>query len=239
MKPVQAVFFDLDDTLRDGSGSHEAIVRTCSEIAARAGLDPARLLEANSEVWQRYWPEVEDKWTLGVLDGDAVTLEAWRRTLLACGRDDQSLARLGRETHLQHGREALRLFDDARWLLGVLKPHLLLALITNGASDTQRATLRVLGIEHQFDAIVISGEVGVAKPDASIFHFALDKLGIEPEKAWHVGDSLTTDVAGARGARLIAVWLNRSGVRRKNGEPEPHHEIRSLRELPALLWADL
>lgn len=237
MRPVQALFLDLDDTLRDSSGSHEAIVRTCRQIAApRPGLDTARLLEANSEVWQRYWPEVEDEWTLGALDGNTVSLEAWRRTLRACGSDDESLAQLARETHVRHAREGLRLFDDVQGLFSLLRrARLPRALITNGASDTQRETLRVLGIEHLFDAVVISAEVGVAKPDATIFGLALDELGIGPEDVWHVGDSLQTDVAGARAAGLTAVWINRGGVQRKDGDAQPDYEIRSLRELAALV----
>src|SRR5574341_561017 len=193
MKPVQAVFFDLNETLLDGGGAREAIPFTCGRIAAaQPGLNAARLLEANTEVWQRYWPGVEEKWTLGVLSGEAVSLEAWRRTLLACGCDDESLARLARQTHSLYSREALRLFDDVQELFSSFKTRLPLALITNGASDTQRDALRVVGIEDHFAAVVISGEVGVAKPDARVFRFALDKVGVEPEKVWHIGDSLAT-----------------------------------------------
>ncbi len=241
MRPVQALFFDLDDTLRGGSGSHEAVVRTCRHIAAaRPGLDAARLLEANSEVWQRYWPEVEERWTLGVLSGNDVGLEAWRRALRACGSDEESLAQLARETHMQHAREALRLFDDVRGLIDRLKKaRLPLALITNGASDTQRETLRVLKIEQEFAAVVISGEVGVAKPDPSIFGLAVDALGIGRENVWHVGDSLRTDVGGARAAGLTAVWLNRDGVRRTTRDPQPEYEIRSLWELAPLISAEV
>src|SRR5438876_2981524 len=100
MKAVQALFFDLDDTLLDGSGLQASIVQTCGKVAAnQPGLDAARLVEANSKVWQGYWPEVEDKWTLGTLDGASLSLEAWRRTLRACGCNDESLARLALQTH--------------------------------------------------------------------------------------------------------------------------------------------
>ncbi len=128
-----------------------------------------------------------------------------------------------------------RLFDDARELLNLPKSHVSFALITNGASDTQRNTLRILGIGEKFDTVVISGEVGIAKPDPSIFGLALQKLGVEPESAWHVGDSLGTDVAGALGAGLVAVWLNRAGVNRKEGDPRPDYEIQSLKELTSLI----
>lgn len=221
MKPVKALCFDLNSTLLDGSGIHEAILRTCRDLAAvRPSLDATRLLEANTAVWQEYWPEVEDGWTFGRLDGATVSLEAWRRTLRACGCDDDALAWLARDTHRRHERETIRLFSDARelfaWLSGTKLP---LALITNGASDTQRDALRALGIEQRFDAVVISGEVGVAKPTAAVFGIAVEKLAVQPEQVWHVGDSLSTDIAGAKAAGLTAVWLNRDRLPWKEGDP--------------------
>ncbi len=240
MEPVQALSFDLDDTLLDGSrfSFQETILHTCADLARSTGLDANQILEANSKAWQSYWPEVEEKWTLGGLSGADVSLEAWRRTFLACGRDDESLARLALEIHSRHRCKALHLFDDVQGTFNVLRPRFRLAVITNGASDTQRGTLQHLGIEQVFDAVVISGEVGVAKPEKSIFALALQKLRVKKENVWHVGDSLRTDVAGALGAGLTAVWLNRAGVGRKEGDPEPNHEIRSLKELAPLVLTE-
>jgi putative hydrolase of the HAD superfamily len=237
MRPVQALFLDLDGTLLDGGRFQESIVRTCESIAAsQPGLDAARLVEANSKVWPSYWLEVEDKWTLGTLDGTSVRLEAWRRTLRTCGCNDESLSRLALQTHGKLELKAHRLFDDVReFFASVRRDRVPLALVTNGASDTQRDKLRVLGIECRFDAVVISGEVGIAKPDASAFGLALDKLAVERENVWHVGDSLTTDVAGAKAAGLTSVWLNRSGTVRQEDDPEPDIEVRSLSNLRALL----
>ena len=237
MKPVQALSFDLDGTLLDGSRLQESIVRTCEMIAeSRPELDAARLVEANSKIWPGYWCTIEEKWTLGALDGASVSLEAWRRTLRACGCDDESIARLASRIHRQLGCEAHRLFDDARELFTSLRRvRVPLALITNGASDTQRDKLRVLKMEHWFDVVVISGEVGVAKPDASAFDLALNKLPVERENVWHVGDSLSADVAGAKAAGLTAVWLNRNGLVRREGDDQPDVEIRSLSNLIAFL----
>ncbi|MYH41528.1 MAG: HAD family hydrolase, partial [Chloroflexi bacterium] len=88
---------------------------------------------------------------------------------------------------------------------------------------------------HCFDAIAISGEIGAVKPDPAIFEVALSGLGVPGDDVWHVGDSPGIDVAGARAAGLKAVWINRSGRRLGEGEPEPHMEIRSLAELAPLL----
>jgi putative hydrolase of the HAD superfamily len=234
MKP-RALFFDLDATLLDGDPFDQAIVRTCDLLASRLKLNGQQLKEANDEAWNDYWPGVEKDWTLGVLSGADVSREAWRRTLTACGCEDEALIALACEATLLYTAEEQRLFPDVRDVLDSLRARLPLALITNGASDVQWNKLRGLEIEHYFGAVVMSGEVGIAKPDPAIFRFALDKLGVAPEEVWHVGDSLASDVAGARAAGLRAVWLNRLQIKREDGLPEPDYEIASLKELPGLL----
>ncbi|GAA4636894.1 hypothetical protein GCM10023196_088480 [Actinoallomurus vinaceus] len=102
--------------------------------------------------------------------------------------------------------------------------------------DYDRAAWAATGLDRHFDLVVISAEVGVAKPDKAIFDLTIRRLGVEPGSVWHVGDNLTTDVAGARNARLGAgVWLNRAGAARGADDPAPGYEIASLRELPALV----
>lgn len=236
MSPTaRALSFDLDGTLLDGRGNLEATRLACAEVASLApGLNSDRLVFANAEAWRGYWPEVETAWALGELSSATVSRETWRRALQACGFDDETLVRLARETHLRHQQKALRLFDDAEQVLASLASRLPLCLVTNGAADTQRDALRLLGIADRFSAVVISAEIGVAKPDKAIFHEAAQRLGVPSESVWHVGDNLATDVGGARVAGLAAIWLNRSG-KAQSEDPVPDYEIRSLSELPALL----
>jgi putative hydrolase of the HAD superfamily len=180
---------------------------------------------------------VEGRWALGALDTDDMRFEAWRLTLLACGYADVSAARDASQIHRRCIGETYRLFDDAPALLSSAKAAgLSLALVTNAASDTQRDKLRALALEDAFDAVVISAEVGVAKPDERVFQLALRSLGVEPQDAWHVGDNLATDVAGARSAGLTAVWLNRNGLSRGEHDPRPDVEVGSLRELHSMLF---
>ena len=77
------------------------------------------------------------------------------------------------------------------------------------------------------DAVVISAELGVAKPDPAIFRAALDRLGAGADGAVHVGDSLEHDVAGARAAGLEAVLVARNGTT----APQGVRAIASLAEL--------
>jgi putative hydrolase of the HAD superfamily len=238
MARIRAILFDLDGTLLvDGDhANRDAILRTCAMVAeAQPDLDPTRLFHANSEIWHQYWPEVESAWTLGDLDSTTVSLEAWRRTLGSCGCQDETLARFAMEMFRREQRDAISLYDDVDDVLARLSPGFSLGLITNGASDTQRDALRLTRIEHRFGAIIVSGEVRIAKPDIAVFRLALEKLGVAPEEALHVGDSPTTDVAGARAAGVTAVWLNRRRIAKNADAPEPDHEIASLTEIPGLL----
>jgi putative hydrolase of the HAD superfamily len=83
------------------------------------------------------------------------------------------------------------------------------------------------GLRPLVDAVVISAELGVAKPDPAIFRAALDRLGAAAEGAVHVGDSLEHDVAGARAAGLEAVLVARNGA----AAPDGVRTVRSLAEL--------
>jgi putative hydrolase of the HAD superfamily len=76
----------------------------------------------------------------------------------------------------------------------------------------ERTALRPL-----VDAVVISAELGVAKPDPAIFRAALERLDATADDALHVGDSLEHDVAGARAAGLEAILVARDGARAPDG----------------------
>ena len=105
-----------------------------------------------------------------------------------------------------------------------------LGLVTNGASCLQREKLEGAGLAGCFDAVVVSGDIGIGKPDAAPYARALELLGARPEDATMVGDSLANDVDGALAAGLRAVWLNRGGRERPPGRPGLV-EIASLTEL--------
>ena len=107
-----------------------------------------------------------------------------------------------------------------------------LALVTNGASCLQREKLAGSGLGDRFDAVVVSGDLGVGKPDASVFRHALSLLGAPADAAVMVGDNLDRDIEGAAApAGLRGVWINRTG----RPQPDGVTAITTLAELPALL----
>jgi putative hydrolase of the HAD superfamily len=85
-----------------------------------------------------------------------------------------------------------------------------------------------------FDAVVVSGDLGIAKPDPSIFEHALEQLGVDAADAVMVGDSMSKDVEGALAAGMRAVWVNRSASSDAIAG-EDFIEIATLSVLPDLL----
>ncbi len=84
------------------------------------------------------------------------------------------------------------------------------AVISNSEGMLERL-FDQLGILHSLDAVIDSGLVGVEKPDPRIFQFALDRFGVAPGRALHVGDMYATDVLGARAAGLRVVLVDPHG----------------------------
>jgi putative hydrolase of the HAD superfamily len=84
-----------------------------------------------------------------------------------------------------------------------------LAVLSNFDSRLH-TVLKVLELDRYFSTITISTAVSAAKPQPEIFAAALAKYQCLPPAAWHIGDSLEEDYAGATDAGLMAIWLNRS-----------------------------
>jgi putative hydrolase of the HAD superfamily len=87
------------------------------------------------------------------------------------------------------------------------------------------------GIDELVDGAVSSAEHGIAKPDPAIFEHALALAGVGADAAWHVGDSLDADVAGAQAAGVKPIYVARDG----NPAPPGVVVIDELDELLGLL----
>lgn len=86
-----------------------------------------------------------------------------------------------------------------------------LALVADGPVGTFRNVLPHYDLWRLFDAYAISGEVGVDKPDARMFHHALQQLRIDQtdySRVLMVGNNLARDIRGANALGLISVWLD-------------------------------
>jgi putative hydrolase of the HAD superfamily len=95
------------------------------------------------------------------------------------------------------------------------------------------SVIAALGLDHYFDSITISTEIGAAKPDRLIFESALAKHQLErsPDLAWHIGDSFHEDYQGASAVGITAFWLNRDQIPTTNPAKLAARSISLLTEL--------
>jgi len=205
-----AVLFDLDDTLFDHSNAARTAlsrVHAMHEGFARGAFD------AFEQAHTRALEELHQRVLTGALGIDAARIERFRRLFAAAGvdADDELLAATAsayRSTYL----DARRPVDGARELLAALKPRARIGVVSNNLLEEQRAKVRHCGFDPYIDALIVSEEAGVSKPDPRIFTIALERLGCAAEDAVMIGDSWTADVEGARAAGVRAIWLNRTGA---------------------------
>lgn len=126
-------------------------------------------------------------------------------------------------------RNEVIVYDGVSETLEVLASQFTLGAITNGNADVYR-----IGLGEYFEFVVRSEEAGCAKPDPRIFEQAAELAKIPLENTLHVGDSLATDVSGARRAGAFAAWVGEPAEAASH-EHKPHLAVRHIAELVALL----
>lgn len=206
---LRAVLFDLDDTLYDHSYAQRSAVAALHAADAELRRVPLReLLRADQEV-------LDEVHRTEVLTG-RMPLEAarelrMRRLYGAFGiASTPERRRDALELRQRAYREHERAVPGALRLLAALHEHgLHVGVVSNNLLAEQRRKLEGVGLAHHVDALTVSEEVGVAKPEAAIFLRALERVPCAPGEAVMVGDSWEADVVGARGAGLGAVWFAR------------------------------
>ncbi len=127
--------------------------------------------------------------------------------------------------------------DGAVDLMNALKGHVKMGVITNGFTALQQARLTRTGFLRYFDLLVISEQVGVAKPHPAIFDYALAQMGWPArERVMMVGDNPDSDILGGINAGFATCWLNVDGRLQPAGI-EPDWQVASLHELQTILTA--
>lgn len=220
--PVEAVLFDIDDTLCEYRRTGADVLSVAFD---RAGVDPFFTVEEYVDRYREFTDESED-------------IRDLRERCFSTFATEQGLdPDVGRAVadfyadERDHTNVAVR--DGVRETLDRLHGKLPLAVVTNGSPEMQSVKLNALGLTDRFETIVHAGYDAPAKPAPEPFHVALDRLETLPERAVHVGNSLASDVAGAHAAGLRSVWLANGTA---NPDPEPHYVLDSMRDLTEPPW---
>ncbi|WP_260514954.1 5-amino-6-(5-phospho-D-ribitylamino)uracil phosphatase YigB [Serratia fonticola] len=232
LRPLAALTFDLDDTLYD---NRPVIKQTEHESVAFLQNYHPGLSHFQSADFQRLRQELREQDPEIYHD---VTQWRWRAVHLALSRQGlrDAEASIGADAAMQNfalWRSRIDVPEATHATLRALGQRYPLVAITNGNADPAQC-----GLKQYFQFVLRSGPDGRAKPYQDMYQLAVERLGVAPEQILHVGDDLTTDVAGALRSGLQACWINdrqRSLMQVADSRLLPHIEISQLASLTALL----
>jgi putative hydrolase of the HAD superfamily len=242
LQPFQAISFDLDDTLYSNTPIMQATDIKMVSYFAQALLDKA---SASSNVFDHnFWWAFRQQALINtptlINDVGALRLATYTLGLLSLGYNN-AVARHKAEAALAYfvqQRSNFTVPDSIHQLLSRLKKSYPLIAISNGNVDTDRIGLSPY-FKYCFHAgnVVNDGEKSIKlrqKPQTDMFHFACNKLGIEPRQLLHVGDCGISDIYGAINAGCQTAWISYYNV----GKPLtvlPNIELSDVVELQRLL----
>lgn len=205
---VRALLLDVDDTLVD---TRSSMLAACAESAAASLPDhPAAVHTAIADDWYADPDGLFDRYAAGELPFETMRELRYRGACRRTGVDDSGVAAYLAAYNTAFER-AQRLFDDVIPLLDRARDAgVACVFVTNSSTEHTLMKLRAVGIADRAE-LVTTDTLGVGKPDPAIFRHALALAGVAADEAVVVGDTLPTDVRGARGAGIRAAWVERPG----------------------------
>lgn len=135
---------------------------------------------------------------------------------------------------MEHRFMAFDFFDGVKELLGELRGKYRTVVLSNGPLYSQEPKAEKVAMDEHVDRVVLAGAHPWSKPDPRIFEFVLREEGVDAHDTLHVGDSLGSDIAGAKAAGIPCVWIN-PGEKSHPVEISPDYILKSVLELPSLL----
>ena len=218
------ILFDADDTLFEFD-AYRGLVQMFAHFGLVFSLaDFAAYQQVNQALWRQYQR------------GEISATELQQRRFLPYAPALGVTPEMLNHAFLTAMAEICQPLPGALSLLDRLFGKVKLGLITNGFTALQQARLARTGLQQHFAVVIISEEVGVAKPHPQIFAHALTQMGSPlPARVLMVGDNVEADIGGGLQAGLQTCWL-------RSVEPVaapsilPHFQVSSLLELETRLF---
>ena len=209
MKRYKAIFLDWDDTIGDWSTAEHKALR---DIYTHYHLDQLYpTFEDYLNAYKPYNLELWDMYGRGEITKEWLHLQRFLRPIESLPVTDDRLRDLAHEM----GDEFLRLTNkyfclmpDAEKVVKYLASKYPLTIISNGFKEVQYYKFEHSAMVPYFTHTLISEEVGINKPQPGIFEIALARNGITADEALMIGDSYTSDIAGAKAAGIDQIWIH-------------------------------
>jgi len=235
----RAMLIDMDDTILSAYGRPEiawTIIATefAADLAPHAPQAVAAAIVGSA---RDFWSAAGAEWRMKLNEARQRVVKGGFAALAARGRalpDDLAIRLADRFTAYRD--EQMFVFPGAHEAIDAFKARgVKLALVTNGAADTQRAKVERFALTHRFDHIQIEGEHGFGKPEEKAYLHAMEALGVTAEDTWMIGDNLEWEIEAPQRLGIYSIWIDVHG----DGLPEgstirPDRIIRSLTELVPL-----
>lgn len=225
------LFFDLDDTLWAFSANARD---TFEEMYHKYGYN--RFFSSFGHFYQLYQKrnvELWEEYGQGRVTKEELNRQRFLYPLEQVGKGDALLAQRFSDDFFAVIPTKQKLIPHAREVLDYLSGRYNLYILSNGFQELQCHKMRSSGIDGYFRRVVLSDDIGVLKPHAPIFHFALSATQSQLEDSLMIGDNWENDVAGARAVGMHQVFFDVE--RRANLPFEPTYHITDLKELLTFL----
>ncbi len=189
MSNYSHLFFDLDNTIFDFQSS--------SDIALKVFADALRLPydQYFKDVYHKHNHEAWSKFEMNLIDGITLRKDRFENTAKELGQSIDGMY-INRK-YLQQLVEHPFFIDHAESTLQkYAQTHTLIA-VTNGLKEVQKPRLKKVGFDRYFNQVIVSDEIGVAKPAHEFFHFAWEQAGKPPKSnVLMIGDNPYSDIKG-------------------------------------------
>ncbi|MBE6651386.1 MAG: noncanonical pyrimidine nucleotidase, YjjG family [Ruminococcaceae bacterium] len=197
------ILWDVDGTVLDFLASESYAIRFLFK-KYNIGECSDEMLKMYSAINVKYWQKLER----GELTKEEILIGRFREFFDIIGVDTSIAESFNRDYQVTLG-DHIEFVEGAKEVLLSQKGKYTIAAVTNGTKIAQEKKLRLSGLDKIFDAIFISENIGVEKPNKEFFDYVFEKLGITDKKeALLIGDSLTSDMKGGFIAGIDTCWFN-------------------------------
>ena len=199
------ILWDLDGTILDFKAAEKEAIKTLFK-KYNIGICTDEMISDYSKINDKYWQALER----GEMSKPEILVGRFVEWFESIDVDTEIAEAFNADYQVTLG-DFVFFEPNAKEVLEAQKGKYRLIAVTNGTKVAQTKKLKTSGLEKVFDAVYISEDVGVEKPNKEYFDAVFLAEGIEDKsEAIIIGDSLTSDILGGNNAGIDTCWYNKN-----------------------------